>query len=55
MSLFDTDPDDHRPPQGAHLAPRLRALATEGLYFGTSSWKYEGWLGSIYDTRGKHY
>src|SRR4051812_44028294 len=37
----------------------LRALAAQGIYFGTSSWKYEGWLGSIYtegryQTRGKH-
>jgi uncharacterized protein YecE (DUF72 family) len=33
-------------------------LAKEGIYIGTSSWKYEGWLGSIYtperyETRGK--
>lgn len=50
--------DDDRPPQAARLAPKLRALAGEGVYFGTSSWKYEGWLGSIYrpgryTTRGK--
>jgi len=54
-SLFDTnDP----PPQAARLAPVLRSLAEQGVYFGTSSWKYEGWLGSIYSperyvTRGK--
>jgi uncharacterized protein YecE (DUF72 family) len=46
------------PPQAARLAPKLRALASKGVYFGTSSWKYEGWLGSIYSedryqTRGK--
>jgi hypothetical protein len=45
-------------PQAARLAPKLRALAKRGIYFGTSSWKYEGWLGSIYSgdryvTRGK--
>ena len=50
--------DDETPPLAARLAPRLRLLAQEGLYFGTSSWKYEGWLGSIYQesryrTRGK--
>jgi uncharacterized protein YecE (DUF72 family) len=50
-------PDD-RPPRAARLAPKLCALASEGIYFGTSSWKYEGWLGSIYSedryrTRGK--
>jgi uncharacterized protein YecE (DUF72 family) len=48
MSLFP-DLDDERAPQAARLAPRLAALAGEGVYFGTSSWKYEGWLGSIYD------
>jgi uncharacterized protein YecE (DUF72 family) len=36
----------------------LRTWADRGVYFGTSSWKYEGWLGSIYNperylTRGK--
>jgi len=36
------------PPQAARLAPVLRRLAERGVYFGTSSWKYEGWLGSIY-------
>ncbi len=46
------------PPQAARLAPKLRDLADRGIYFGTSSWKYEGWLGSIYSegryvTRGK--
>src|SRR3954451_22579984 len=47
MSLFP-EPDE-RAPQASRLAPRLRALADEGISFGTSSWKYEGWLGSIYD------
>jgi uncharacterized protein YecE (DUF72 family) len=33
-------------------------LAQHGVYFGTSSWKYDGWLGNIYSqerylTRGK--
>jgi uncharacterized protein YecE (DUF72 family) len=28
---------------------RLAALASNGIYLGTSSWRYEGWLGSIYD------
>jgi uncharacterized protein YecE (DUF72 family) len=50
--------DEGPPPQAARLAPRLRDLADRGIYFGTSSWKYEGWLGSIYSesryqTRGK--
>jgi uncharacterized protein YecE (DUF72 family) len=46
------------PTQAARLAPKLRGLADRGIYFGTSSWKYDGWLGSIYSqdrylTRGK--
>jgi uncharacterized protein YecE (DUF72 family) len=54
-SLFDTDDP---PPLAARLAPALQSLAQRGVYFGTSSWKYEGWLGSIYArdryfTRGK--
>jgi uncharacterized protein YecE (DUF72 family) len=56
LPLFD--PPDDMPPQAARLAPKLRALAGEGVFFGTSSWKYEGWLGSIYSperyaTRGR--
>lgn len=40
------------------LAAKLAALARRGVFIGTSSWKYEGWLGSIYTperyfTRGK--
>jgi uncharacterized protein YecE (DUF72 family) len=47
------------PPQAARLAPKLRELANRRIYFGTSSWKYDGWLGSIYSqdrylTRGKY-
>ena len=46
------------PPQASRLRPRLKSLADRGIYFGTSSWKYDGWLGSIYSqdryvTRGK--
>src|SRR5207253_4073261 len=43
LTLFDD-----RPSQATRLAPRLRALAAQGISFGTSSWKYQGWLGSIY-------
>jgi len=53
LSLFPAEPSFRE-----RLARRLRALAAGGLYFGTSSWKYEGWLGSIYTperyfTRGR--
>jgi len=56
LSLFGAS--DDLAPQAARLAPRLRALAEKGVFFGTSSWKYEGWLGSVYSqehylTRGK--
>jgi uncharacterized protein YecE (DUF72 family) len=39
------------PPSGfdrAGFAARLRTLAAEDIWIGTSSWKYEGWLGQIY-------
>ena len=54
MELFAAD----MPEQSARLAPKLRALADNAIYFGTSSWKYDGWVGSIYSrdryvTRGK--
>jgi uncharacterized protein YecE (DUF72 family) len=57
MSLLSAS-DEASPPQAARLRPKLRALAEQGIYFGTSSWKYDGWLGSIYSpdryqTRGK--
>ena len=40
------------------LAQKLRGLATENVFIGTSSWKYEGWCGQIYTheryrTRGR--
>jgi uncharacterized protein YecE (DUF72 family) len=40
------------------FAGRLQRLAEEKIFLGGSSWKYEGWLGQIYDrsrylTRGK--
>ncbi|PWU06136.1 MAG: DUF72 domain-containing protein [Terriglobia bacterium] len=42
--LFD-EPDSF---DRAGLAERLQSLASEGIYIGGSSWKYEGWLGQIY-------
>ena len=59
MTRFPAFDDAHdSTPQAARLRPKLRALAEQSIYFGTSSWKYEGWLGSIYSpdryaTRGK--
>ena len=42
----------------AGLARRLRSLAEENIWIGTSSWKYPGWLDQVYtreryQTRGK--
>src|SRR5450432_2657572 len=31
------------------LQPQLAAMAAHSLYLGTSSWKYPGWCGKIYD------
>ncbi|HTI70105.1 MAG TPA: DUF72 domain-containing protein [Candidatus Limnocylindria bacterium] len=31
------------------VARGLAELAASGVYIGTSSWKYEGWLGQVYD------
>lgn len=29
-------------------APKLRELAAQNIYLGTSSWKYPGWIGQVY-------
>jgi hypothetical protein len=31
------------------LADQVALLAVQGVYVGTSSWKYPGWCGTIYD------
>lgn len=58
LPLFP-DAEADRPPLAARLGPRLRELAGRGVYLGTSSWKYPGWIGSIYSAgryraRGRH-
>jgi uncharacterized protein YecE (DUF72 family) len=30
------------------IAPKLRELAKQNIYLGTSSWKYPGWIGQVY-------
>lgn len=56
--LFDVEGGELCP-QAARLGPKLRSLAdSRRIFLGTSSWKYEGWLGTIYlrekyMTRGK--
>jgi uncharacterized protein YecE (DUF72 family) len=54
LPLFDPPPSFDR----AALSRRLRVLAAENVWIGTSSWKYEGWLDQIYSrdrysTRGR--
>ncbi|HTW64746.1 MAG TPA: DUF72 domain-containing protein [Bryobacteraceae bacterium] len=48
-SLFDEPQSFDR----ERLRARLAALAAAGVFLGTSSWKYEGWLGQIY-TRDRY-
>lgn len=50
LPLFEDPP----PELAARLAPRLAELAAEGIFLGTSSWKYEGWMDQIY-TRERYY
>ena len=45
-TLFDLDEPSGFDRDG--LRERLRGLAARGIYVGGSSWKYEGWVGSIY-------
>lgn len=52
--LFDPPPSPFRD----RLQAKLHSLAENQIYLGTSSWKYEGWLGQVfteerYFTRGK--
>jgi uncharacterized protein YecE (DUF72 family) len=46
-SLFD-DPESESATFRRNLAESLARLARNGVFIGTSSWKYEGWLGQIY-------
>lgn len=42
-------------PSTRALAPALEALRHDNIYVGTSSWKYEGWLGDLYDADRYYY
>jgi len=44
LGLFDPGPSPFR----RRLRERLAELAGDGIWIGTSSWKYEGWLGQVY-------
>jgi uncharacterized protein YecE (DUF72 family) len=47
LPLFG-DPPEEKLPLAQKLHEKLDALAREGVFIGGSSWKYEGWLGQIY-------
>jgi uncharacterized protein YecE (DUF72 family) len=44
LPLFEEPSDFDR----ARLSAKLAALASQNIFIGTSSWKYEGWIGQIY-------
>lgn len=46
LSLFD-EPEFEPTP----LGQKLKLLADRGVFIGTSSWKYPGWLGQIYSEK----
>jgi hypothetical protein len=37
------------------LKQRSAPLAAQGVYGGTSAWKYPGWCGTLYDRGGYEY
>ncbi len=47
LPLFGDLPEE-RLPLAQKLKDRLGSLAAEGVLIGASSWKYDGWLGQIY-------
>jgi uncharacterized protein YecE (DUF72 family) len=54
LPLFDEAPQFNRDATAA----KLKQLAAQGVWIGTSSWKYEGWCGQVYThqkymTRGR--
>jgi uncharacterized protein YecE (DUF72 family) len=58
LPLFDPPGESASGFPRQKFAEQLRSLAQERIYFGTSSWKYEGWLDQIYSrerylTRGR--
>lgn len=48
---FLADEQDEEHPLRAELCEGTRLLAEQGVFIGTSSWKYEGWLDLIYNRR----
>lgn len=50
LPLFDDTPAPPAP-YAERNGERLRRWASKGIYFGTSSWKYPGWKGMVYNRR----
>lgn len=49
----EAEPTPTAPLDGiSRLSQRLRKLAERRIYLGTSSWKYPGWLGKVYNPAG---
>ncbi len=46
---MSVEPDATPPFHSAQVAGLLHQLAGRGIYIGTSSWKYPGWIGPLYD------
>ena len=40
---------DSTPFDREQLQEQLAGLANKGVFVGTSSWKYPGWVGTVYD------
>jgi uncharacterized protein YecE (DUF72 family) len=53
LSLFDEEPSRPKSvPPSPYIernAKRIRYWASQGIYFGSSSWKYPGWKGMVYN------
>lgn len=54
FGFLNQPPPDDKGPTGrlsraVRLSTQLNRLAQNGVYIGTSSWKYPGWLGQVYD------
>jgi uncharacterized protein YecE (DUF72 family) len=55
MTPATTGKDFGDMPALSPLRERLGKLASRNIFVGTSSWKYEGWLGQLYSPEGYEY
>ena len=54
-SLFDSGKSDSPAFDRCSLVDGISELQTRNIYIGTSSWKYEGWLGNLYSPERYQY